>query len=72
MYWRKEGISVLPYMDDFMAMKRGFGACGRLVRRLESDFVRAGLRINVPKCHTIPAQQRRQLGFVADFATDKF
>ena len=72
MYWRRDGISVLPYLDDFMAMKQGFWACGRLARRLEGDFVRAGLRINVPKCHTIPAQQRRQLGFDVDFATCKF
>jgi hypothetical protein len=72
MYWRREGISVLPYLDDFMAMKQGFWACVRLARRLEGDFVRAGLRINVPKCHMIPAQQRRQLGFDVDFATGKF
>ena len=71
-YWRRHGISVLPYLDDFMAMKQGFWACGRLARRLEGDFVRAGLRINVPKCHRIPAQQRRQLGFDVDLATGKF
>jgi hypothetical protein len=72
MYWRRDGISVLPYLDDFMAMKQGFWACCRLARRLEGDFVRAGLRINVPKCHRIPAQQRRQLGFDVDLATGKF
>jgi hypothetical protein len=72
MCWRREGISVLPYIAGFMAMKLGFWACVRLVRRLESNFVRAGLRINVPKCHIIPAQQRRQLGFDVDFATCKF
>ena len=62
MYWRKDGISMLPYLDDFMAMKHGFWACVCLARRPERDFVRAGLKINVPKCRTIPAQQRRQLG----------
>ena len=36
------------------------------------DFVRAGLRINVPKYHTLPAQQRRQLGLDADFADGEF
>jgi hypothetical protein len=63
---------VLPYLDDFMAMKQGFWACVRLARRLESHFVRAGLRINVPKCHMISTQQRRQLGFDVNFATGKF
>jgi hypothetical protein len=44
----------------------------RMARRVERDFVRAGLRINVTKCHTILAQQRRQLGFDVDFAEGKF
>jgi hypothetical protein len=43
-----------------------------MARRVEGDFVRAELRINEPKCHTIPAQQRRQLGFDVDFAKGKF
>ncbi len=24
MYWRRDGISVLPYLDEFMAMKHVF------------------------------------------------
>jgi hypothetical protein len=55
-----------------MAMKHGFWPCVRLARKLEGDFVRAGLKINVPKCRTIPARQRRQLGFDVDFAAGKF
>ena len=39
---------------------------------MERDFVWAGLMINVPKCHAILAQQRRQLGFDVDFAQGKF
>ena len=72
MFWRRASISVLPYLDDFMFMKQGFGACVRLARRVEGDLVRAGLRINVPKCRRIPAQQRRQLGFEVDFAAGRF
>ena len=63
---------MLPHLDDFMFMKQGFGPRVRLVRRVEGDLVRAGLRINVPKCRRIPAQQRRQLGFELDFAAGKF
>ncbi len=63
---------MLPYLDDLMFMKQGFWPCVRLARRVEGDFVRAGLRINVPKCRRIPAQQRRQLGFEVDFAAGKF
>jgi hypothetical protein len=72
MFWRREGINVLPYLDDFMFMKQGLYTFVRLARRVEEDFVLAGLRINVPKCRRIPAQQRRQLGFEVDFAAKKF
>ena len=72
MFWRRDGIKLLPYPDDFMCMKSGFWLCVRMARRVERDFVRAGLRINVPKCHSIPAYQRRQLGFDVDFAQGKF
>ncbi len=65
-------MKLLPYLDDFMAMKSAFWPCLRMARKIERDFVRAGLRINVPKCHLIPAQQRRQFGFDVDFAEGKF
>jgi hypothetical protein len=67
---------VLPYLDDFVFMKHGFCHCARLARRVarrvEGDFIRAGVRINVPKCNTTPAQQRRHLGFDFDFADGVF
>ncbi len=72
MFWRRESITVLPYFDDLMFIKQGFWPCVRLVRRVEGDLVRTGLRINVPKCRRIPTQQRRQLGFEVDFAAGKF
>jgi len=63
---------MLPYLDDFMFMERGFWQCDRLARRVEKDLFGASLKINVPKCHAIPAQQRRQLGFVVDFVAGEF
>jgi len=39
---------------------------------MERDFIRAGLKINVRKCNTIPAHQRRQLGFDVDSADGVF
>ncbi len=53
-------------------IERGFRQRVRLARRVEKDLFLAGLNINVPKCHTIPAQQRRQLGFDVDFAAGEF
>ena len=72
MLWRRDVIKLLPYLDDFMFMKSGILQCIRMARRVERAFVRAGLRINVSKCHSIPARQRRQLGFDVDFAQGKF
>ncbi len=72
MFLRRDGIKLLPYLDDFMFMKSGFWQCVRMARRMERDFVRTGIMINVPKCHSIPAQQRRQLGIDVDFAQGKF
>jgi hypothetical protein len=66
------GIRVLPYLDDFMVMERGFSQCVRLARRVEKDLFLTGLKLNVPKCHTTPAQQRRHLGFDVDFAASEF
>ena len=53
-------------------MAKGFWQCARLARKVEADFARAGMRINVTKCHTLPAQQRRLLGFDVDFVDGKF
>ncbi len=72
MYWRRGGIRLLPYLDNLMFMARDFWQCVKLARKVEADLVRAGLRINVPKCHTLPAQPRRQLGFDVNFAEGKF
>jgi len=55
-----------------MFMEREFWQCVRSARRVEKDLFLTGLKIDVPKCHTIPAQQRRRLGFDLDFAAGEF
>ena len=72
MYWRKIGIRVLPYLDDFFFSKKGEQACLRLCLRVRKDFFSAGLIINVPKCCLTPALVLRQLGFDVDMAEGKF
>jgi hypothetical protein len=72
MNWRRGGIRVLPYLDDVRFMMRGFWQYVRLARKVERDFVRAGLKINVPKCSLVLEQQIRQLGFDVDFEAGKF
>ena len=72
MHWRRGGIKVLLYLDDFMFMKSDFGQCVMIARSVERDFVRAGPNINMPKCSPVPSQQRRQLGFDVNFEVEKF
>jgi hypothetical protein len=72
MHWRRGGIRLLPYLDDFLFMAKGFKQRAMLAKKVEADFFRAGLRINVPTCRSHPVRQRRQLGFDMDFADGKF
>ncbi len=57
---------MLSYLDDFLFMELGFWHCVRLARRVEKDLFLASLKINVPKCHMIPAP------FAVDFAVGEF
>jgi len=72
MYWRKNGISVLPYLDDFFFSKKGEQVCPRLCLRVRKDFFSAGLIITVPKCCLPPALVLRRLGFDVDMGEGKF
>ena len=49
MYWRKSGISVLLYLDDFFFSKKGEQACMRLCLRVGTDFFSTVEISNVPK-----------------------
>jgi len=70
-YWRKGGISVLPYLDDFFFTKKGPQACLGLCRKVRQDFYDVGLIINVLKCQLDPALCLRQLGFDVDMGEGK-
>ncbi len=70
--WRREGIILLPYLDDFLFTTKGFWQFVRLACKVERDSILTELKINVPKCHSIPSQQRRQLGFDVNLRSGKF
>jgi hypothetical protein len=55
--WRREDIRLLPYLDDFIFTIQGFWQCVWLARKVERDFILAGLKINVPKSHSIPSHK---------------
>ena len=72
MLWRRNGIRVLPYLDDFLFLEQGEQACLLLSKRVERDFSSAGLLINLDKCSRTPSQQIRHLGFDVDFLAGLF
>ena len=72
MYWRKGGISVLPYLDDFFVTKKGRHACLLLCRKVRKVFFDAGLIINEPKCQLEPPLFLCQLVFDVDMGEEKF
>jgi len=42
-HWRRNGTKALSYLDDFMFMKYKFWQCTRVARRVEGNFIKAGL-----------------------------
>ena len=67
MYWKREGINVIPYLEDSMLMKHVFLQCAISARKVKSNSITVDLNINAPKCHLIPVQYRRQMGFDVKF-----
>jgi hypothetical protein len=51
MNWRREGIRLLPYLDDYMFMIQGFWQCVRLARKVERDFILARAK---DRCVQVP------------------
>jgi hypothetical protein len=48
-YWRAEGINILPYLDDLVFLITGYNTCNLLDRTFEDDMRLAGLHINWDK-----------------------
>ena len=72
MKWRRDGLSVLPYLDDFLFGFRSNEAALSHRLRIESDFFRSGLRINFEKSEREPGHCRRHLGFMVDTTLGTF
>jgi hypothetical protein len=72
MYWRKGGINVLLYLDDFFFSKKGKQPYVLLYRRIKKDFFETGLIINEPKCSMDPVLYMRQSGFDVDMGEGEF
>lgn len=74
-YWRRQGIRLLHYLDDFCFAERpdaqgGPGLCARLRARVLSDINKAGFSVQVQKLHP-PAQRVTFLGFQIDTVAGK-
>jgi hypothetical protein len=72
MYWRRCGITILPYLDDLFFPKKGFRECRSVGIRVEGDLFEGGLQINFPKSGLIPMLKRKHLGFEVDLGEGYF
>ena len=69
-YWRKNGISVFPYLDDFFfAIGRRSSLVFTIVRDIVlADIRAAGFSLSEEKLELEPSQRRKFLGFIFDTA----
>ena len=72
MYWRARGINILPYLDDFLLLIRGYDAECLLAKVVEEDVRRAGLAINRAKSDGTPKHDRLHVRFDVDLAAGLF
>ena len=72
MFWRSRGISILPYLDDFLFLIMGYDAGCLLAKIVEEDMHCAGLAINQTKSDGTPKHDRVHLGFDVELAAGLF
>jgi hypothetical protein len=65
-HWRKTGVRLLVYLDDWCFMERSQEQARGLVSRVIADMEAAGLLINRDKSVLEPSQRIRLLGFWID------
>jgi hypothetical protein len=68
MYWRSKGISILPYLDDFVFLIMGYDDVRLLAKIVKEDMHRTGLAMNWDKSDDTPKHERRHLEFDVDLA----
>ena len=62
-HWRRKGVRLLVYLDDWCFMERSPEAASSLVTAITADMEAAGLLINREKSALEPSQRIRLLGF---------
>lgn len=65
-HWRRQGIRVVHYLDDFLWLVSSHSLALSLSARVVSDLARLGLLVNQEKSHLTPTQHLKHLGFIID------
>ena len=71
-HWRKSGVMVLPYLDDFLFMSSSFPTALDLSFRVQNDFQNCGMLVNLEKSETMPVQRLKHLGMMVDTVSGIF
>jgi hypothetical protein len=64
--WRKLGIRLIPYIDDFLFICSSASEFAAVQSRVLSDFAKAGFVLSIDKCQLQPSHVIQFLGFVID------
>jgi hypothetical protein len=65
-FWRKQGIRLIPYIDDFLFICSSSDEFAAVQAKVLGDFAKAGFVLSVEKCQLRPSHVVQFLGFVID------
>lgn len=71
-YWRRQGIRLIHYLDDWLWMAPSRYRAQLLSSRVVHDLTRLGFLLNYPKSTLSPVQSLIHLGFLIDTTTMTF
>jgi hypothetical protein len=71
-HWRRSGVRVLPYLDDFLFMSSSYASALDLSARVQSDFRNCGLLVNMEKSVSKPVNRLKHLGMMVDTSSGVF
>ena len=70
--WRSQGIRCVIYLDDGIAGGKAYSETQKILCKVKSDIISAGLTLNIEKTKLEPRQKGKWLGFIIDTHTQEF
>ena len=71
-YWRRRGIRLSFYLDDWLLLHQDPAKAADLMQRVLADMHRAGISVNFEKSVLVPTRRLKHLGFIVDTEKGSF